>query len=83
MAGQLTVSPTFISVSIWDRVVVDLMNKLHYTTTSIHWHELYMHFGPVNGEYKGHNGGGSGEQAPLHHLHPLAWALNAWWASKR
>ncbi len=58
------VSPTFISVSIRDRVVVDLVNKLPSTTTSIHWHGLYMHGGPVNGEtnlhqceYKGHGVG--------------------------
>jgi hypothetical protein len=76
-------------VSIRDRVVVDLVNKLPSTTTSIYCHGLYMHGGPVNGdsnfhqcEYKGQSGGGSGEQAPLHHyLHPLAQALYAWRAS--
>ncbi len=49
MAGQL-VSPTFFMVSIRDTVVVDLVNKLPSTTTSIHWHGLCMHGGPVNGE---------------------------------
>jgi hypothetical protein len=50
MAGQLPVCPTFTSVSIRDTLVVDLVNKLPSTTTSIHWHELYMHVWPVNGE---------------------------------
>jgi hypothetical protein len=85
MEGQSTVSPTFFVVIIRDRVVVDLVNKLPSTTTSIHWHGLYMHGGPINGEpnlhqceYKGQSGGGLGEQATLHHhLHPLARALYA------
>ncbi len=37
-------------VSIRDTGVVDLVNKLPSTTTSIHWHGLYIHGGPVNGE---------------------------------
>jgi hypothetical protein len=50
MVGQLTVTPTFISVSIWDKVVGDLVNKLPSTSTCIHWHGLYMEGGPINGE---------------------------------
>ncbi len=49
------VSLTFISVSIRDTVVVDLVNKLPSTTTSIHWHGLYMHGGPVNSESNLHH----------------------------
>jgi hypothetical protein len=50
MAGQLTVSPTFIIVTNRDAVVVDLMNKLNSTNISNHWHRLCMHGGQVNGE---------------------------------
>ena len=39
-----------ISVCARDRVVVDLVNKLPSTTTSIHWHGLYMHGGPLPGK---------------------------------
>jgi len=31
--------------------VVDLVNKLPSTTTSIHWHRLYMHGGPIDGKW--------------------------------
>jgi hypothetical protein len=33
-----------------DRVVVDLINRLPSTTTSIHWHGLYMHGEPLAGK---------------------------------
>jgi hypothetical protein len=87
MAGQLTVSLTFISVSLRDTGVVDLVNKLPSTTTSIHWHGLYMHGGPVNGEsdlyqceYKGQSGGGPGPSTTTsihwHGLYMHGWPVN-------
>ncbi len=44
------VNPTFLSVSIRDTGVVDLVNKLPSTTTSIHWHRHNMHGTSVYGE---------------------------------
>ena len=46
---QLPGSP--LSVCEGDRVVVDLVNKLPSTTTSIHWHGLYMHGQPMDGKF--------------------------------